>query len=58
MIPMGILGELFKYNYWARDRQLDACASLAVEQFMRPMGSSFSSLHDTLVHLVPMGSRL
>jgi uncharacterized damage-inducible protein DinB len=52
MIPMGILRELFKYNYWARDRQLEACASLAAEQFLRPMGSSFSSLHDTLVHLV------
>jgi uncharacterized damage-inducible protein DinB len=52
MIPIGILRELFKYNYWARDRQLEACASLTPEQFLRPMGSSFSSLHDTLVHLV------
>jgi uncharacterized damage-inducible protein DinB len=52
MIPLGILRELFTYNYWARDRQFEACASLAPEQFMRPMGSSFSSLHDTLVHLV------
>jgi uncharacterized damage-inducible protein DinB len=52
MIPLGILRELFNYNYWARDRQLEACASLAAEQFLRPMGSSFSSLHDTLVHLV------
>lgn len=52
MIPIGILRELFKYNYWARDRQLEACSSLTTEQFMCPMGSSFSSLHDTLVHLV------
>ena len=39
MIPLGILRELFNYNYWARDRQLEACASLATEQFLRPMGS-------------------
>jgi uncharacterized damage-inducible protein DinB len=52
MIPMDILCELFKYNYWARDRQLEACASLTAEQFMRPMASSFSSVQDTLVHLV------
>ena len=35
MIPIGILRELFKYNYWARDRQLEACASLTPEQFHR-----------------------
>jgi uncharacterized damage-inducible protein DinB len=52
MIPLSILRELFNYNYWARDRQLEACTSLAAEEFLRPMGSSFSSLHETLVHLV------
>ncbi len=44
--------ELYDYNYWARDRQLEACRALTQEQFLRPMGSSFSSLRDTLVHLV------
>ncbi len=52
MIPLSTLRELFNYNYWARDRQLEACVALTTEQFLRPMGSSFSSLHDTLVHLV------
>ena len=51
MIPLNILGELFNYNYWARDRQLKACATLTPEQFLRPMGNSFSSLRDTLAHL-------
>lgn len=52
MIPLATLRELFDYNYWARDRQLQACAALTEEPFLRPLGSSFSSLRDTLVHLV------
>ncbi|HEY1204384.1 MAG: DinB family protein [Bryobacteraceae bacterium] len=38
------LGELLDYNYWARDRQLQACAALSQEQFL--------SVRDTLAHLV------
>ncbi len=52
MIPVDTLREFFDYNYWARDRQLEACAALTQEQFLRPMGSSYSSLRDTLAHLV------
>ena len=52
MIPVPTLRELFDYNYWARDRQLEACAALAPEQFVRPLGASYSSLRDTLAHLV------
>src|SRR3989449_11503065 len=52
MISLTVLGELFDYNYWARDRQLEACAPLTPEQFLRPLGNSFSSLRDTLAHLV------
>jgi uncharacterized damage-inducible protein DinB len=47
-----MLRELFEYNYWARDRQIQACASLTEEQFLRPMNNSFPSLRDTLAHLV------
>ncbi len=52
--PMSLttLNELFDYNYWARDRQIEACATLTEQQFRRPMGSSFSSLRDTMVHMV------
>ncbi len=42
---------LIDYNYWARDRVLDAVASLAPEQFTRPLGSSFSSVRDTIAHI-------
>jgi uncharacterized damage-inducible protein DinB len=38
------LSELIDYNYWARDRQLQACAALSAEQFF--------SVRDTLVHLL------
>lgn len=52
MIPLSVLRELYEYNYWARDCQLRACAELPPDQFLRPLGSSFSSLRDTLAHLV------
>ena len=52
MIPIETLRELFDYNYWARDRQLKACAALTEEQFLRPMGNSFSSVRDVLAHLI------
>ncbi len=52
MISLPTFHELYRYNYWARDRQLAACAALTEEEFKRPMGNSFSSLRDTLVHLL------
>jgi uncharacterized damage-inducible protein DinB len=52
MIARDTLHELFDYHYWARDRQLDACATLNQEQFLHPLESSFSSVRDTLAHLV------
>jgi uncharacterized damage-inducible protein DinB len=42
---------LADYNYWARDRLLAAVAALTLEQFTRPMGSSFSSVRDTIGHI-------
>jgi uncharacterized damage-inducible protein DinB len=51
-ISLAALNELFDHNYWARDRQLQACAGLTGEQFLRPLGNSFPSLRDTLTHLL------
>src|SRR5215475_3598242 len=51
-ISLPALRELFAHNYWARDRQLLACAALTSEQFLRPLGNSFPSVRDTLVHLL------
>jgi len=42
---------LIDYNYWARDRVLDAVDTLTPEQFIRPMGNSFSSVRDTIAHI-------
>ena len=52
MISFATLGELYEYNYWARDRQLKACDALSSEQFLKPMGSSFPSVRDSLARLL------
>lgn len=43
--------SLIDYNYWARDRLLDAVRPLSSEEFTRDLGSSFRSVRDTLAHL-------
>jgi uncharacterized damage-inducible protein DinB len=52
MVPLDTIRELFVYNYWARDRQLEACATLNNDEFLRSLGNSFPSLRDTLAHLL------
>lgn len=52
MISLETLRELYDYNAWARERQLKACEALSFEQFLRPMGSSFSSVRDTMAHIM------
>ena len=42
---------LIDYNYWARDRVLDAVGAITPEQFLRPMGNSFGSVRDTIAHI-------
>jgi uncharacterized damage-inducible protein DinB len=51
MVTPELLRTLFQYNAWADRRLLDACAALTNEQFTRNLGSSFSSVRDTVVHL-------
>jgi uncharacterized damage-inducible protein DinB len=43
---------LYEYNSWANNRILDACTPLSPEGFARGLGSSFSSVRDTLVHIM------
>ena len=52
MISLETFHELYNFNWWARDRQLEACAALTPEQFLTPVGGSFPSIRDTLAHLV------
>jgi len=42
---------LYEYNAWANRRQLEAAGKVTPEEFLRPMGSSFGSLRDTLAHI-------
>jgi uncharacterized damage-inducible protein DinB len=42
---------LFDYNSWANHRSLGAAEKLTPEQFRQPMGSSFTSVRDTLAHI-------
>jgi uncharacterized damage-inducible protein DinB len=51
MVTPELLRFLFQYNLWADLRTLDACSSLTSEQFTRNLGSSFSSVRDTVAHL-------
>jgi len=51
MVTPELLRFMFQYNQWADRRLLDACASLSNEQFTRNLGSSFSSVRDTVTHL-------
>src|SRR5258708_27708748 len=43
--------HLYEYNAWANRRSLTASVALTREQFTKPMGSSFSSVRDTLAHI-------
>ena len=43
--------QLFDYNHWANNRALEAATQLTAEQFVKPLGSSFSSVRDTLAHI-------
>jgi len=52
MLPLSVIHEFYDYGYWARDRQLEACRPLTEQQFLQPLGNSFSSVRDTLAHLV------
>jgi uncharacterized damage-inducible protein DinB len=43
--------QLYEFNAWANRRVLSAAEKLTNEQFTKPMGSSFSSVRDTLAHV-------
>jgi uncharacterized damage-inducible protein DinB len=42
---------LYDYNAWANRRALQAASALKPAEFTRSMGSSFSSVRDTLAHI-------
>jgi uncharacterized damage-inducible protein DinB len=42
---------LYEFNVWADRRSMDAATALTTEQFVKPLGSSFGSVRDTLAHI-------
>jgi uncharacterized damage-inducible protein DinB len=50
-VNLADLETLVDFNFWARDRLLDAAAKLAAEEYRRDLGSSFKSIRDTCVHI-------
>lgn len=42
----------FEYNRWANARLLESVAALSNEQFVKELGSSYSSIRDTLTHIL------
>jgi uncharacterized damage-inducible protein DinB len=42
---------LYDYNAWANRRSIEAASKLPPEKLVQPMGSSFSSVRDTLAHI-------
>jgi uncharacterized damage-inducible protein DinB len=45
------ISVLYDFNDWANKRAMQAASALAPEQFTKPLGSSFSSVRDTLAHI-------
>jgi uncharacterized damage-inducible protein DinB len=43
---------LYEYDRWANGRVLRAASSLRDEEFTRDLGGSFSSVRDTLLHII------
>ena len=43
---------LFEYDRWANHRVLQAASNLGTEQFTRDLGGAFSSIRETLVHII------
>lgn len=45
------LQHLVDYHYWARDRMLAALDHISPDDYVKPLGNSFGSIRDTVVHL-------
>jgi uncharacterized damage-inducible protein DinB len=51
-MELDMIRAIYEYVRWADDRAIGAAEKLAPEAFTRPLGSSFASVRDTLVHAV------
>lgn len=46
------LERLYDYGYWANRKLLSVIAGMAPEQFTKPVGGSYGSVRNTLVHVL------
>ena len=46
------LEVLYDYGYWANTKLFDVISQLTPEQFTRPVGGSYGSIRNTMVHLL------
>ena len=46
------LEALYDYGYWANRKLFDVISQLTPEQFTRPVGGSYGSIRNTLVHIL------
>jgi uncharacterized damage-inducible protein DinB len=51
-MELNSIRALYDYNRWADRRILERASKLARDDFIRPMGNSFSSVRDTLAHIL------
>jgi len=49
---LDVIRSLYQYNAWANHRILIATSELTPEQLLAQTGSSYSSVRDTLVHIM------
>ena len=51
-MELNSIRQFYDYNRWAGRRTLTVASTLAKDDFLRPMGNSFSSVRDTLAHIL------
>jgi uncharacterized damage-inducible protein DinB len=51
-MELNCIRQLYGYNRWAGRLTLTAARALANDDFLRPTGNSFSSVRDTLAHIL------
>jgi uncharacterized damage-inducible protein DinB len=51
-MDLSTIRRMFAFDAWANARLFRALAALSTEQYARPLGSSFSSIRDTMAHIV------
>lgn len=46
------LRDFYEYNTWANKKTLDSLEGISNDAFVAPMGGSFASIRDTMVHIL------